>query len=185
MRKSENINVPTLRYDSNVAFASILYNMGETAGLETIFDHFSCKLGNLAVRKLDQCLKANKRKKAAWRILKPKLLHRRHRNQLRFQSTSKSRLEYTYTPSQDQKMLVIEEEREQLRQYYESQQKPVPDNLVKKRKMKRQKGQSQLEKVNLVSILALKIFRRRSPSSANGKRSLNDYFVHAFFDKGR
>ena len=148
MRKSENINVPSLRYDSNVALASILYNLGESSGLEAVFEHFSCHFGKLAQHKLEQGSKATKRKKAAWRVVKPKLLHKKHRSQLRFQSTSKSRLAYSYTPSQEQKKLVIEEEREKLRQYYEDNQKPVPDNVAKKPKLTRQKGQSQLKKVN-------------------------------------
>ena len=64
MRKSENINVASLRYDSNVALASILYNLGESAGLEAVFQHFSCHFGKLAQRKIGAGFKSNQKKKS-------------------------------------------------------------------------------------------------------------------------
>ena len=145
--KSEAIHVTTLRYESNVAVAGLIWNLGETEAIDRIFKHFELPLNDDILDKFYNIEVTNENNKKRWMRTKSALLKARKRNQEQYQTTTQWRERYNkaLVTVTNQIYLTADEAAEKM--LWEDKQKLVEIQMQKdKEEEKQRKKEERKEK---------------------------------------
>ena len=148
--KSEAIHVTTLRYESNVAVAGLIWNLGETEAIDRIFKHFELPVHNDILDKFFNIEITNEKNKKRWLGTKSALYQARKKNQQQYKTSTQWREKYNkaFQTVTNQIYLTADEAADKM--MWEDKRKLIEIQMQKdKEEEKQQKAKERKEQTKL------------------------------------
>ena len=137
----------TLKYESNLAVAGIIFNLGDVEGTKHIFNKCQLELPNNFIERLREYEEKGEKNKALWMSKKGEIRRNRFKNLAKYQTKSKGRKKqneiFDYIGSQkageELSWDVMEELAEERRTELESKERKLKEEAKEKKKEEKQK----------------------------------------------